>query len=363
MNRRQFVGTAGALGLLKVAGTSHRAALAQSTYSSVDLGLPDGYDSVVPIALNDNGVAVVAADDGETRAIFTVAGGVFTRMGREESSAHATCIDFDGNVGGWVDVAGKGSQPAREMPIVLTAGNQSEMPGEPLDGRVFALRQGGTAVGEAAIGPKGSARKAVIWIYQEVQELAGTPKDGASAGMDVNGFGQVAGWVETGTGDAVRRTAVMFDVEGDMVEIGGLGGFQSEAVGISEQGHVVGHSTTSENDGELGSDGTAAFIWERGKVTPLLTLDGQLWSLAADVNSFGLVAGTIGLDTAGPTGATTTAAVWGFDAVYDLNLSAEPVDGITLTAAVAVNELGQVLCGGVDVDGKSHVILLSMIGN
>jgi len=243
------------------------------------------------------------------------------------------------------------------------------MPGDQLDGRVFALQQGGTAIGEAAIDPKLADRKAVIWVNQDVSELKGIPKDAASAATDINGLGQITGWI---TKDDAKM-AVLLSLDADPIELGVIGGKQSEAVAISEQGLVVGNSTTADEQTELSGDGIAAFSWIDGTLTPLQTIDGQAWSMAADVNSYGLVAGTIGLSTsatASPEVATpaagppaTTAVVWAPDAVLNLNQSAQPVEGITLTSAVSINQLGQILCGGVDASGSSHAVLLSIIGN
>ena len=355
MNRRQFVGVSGALALLLSAGLPRRATLAQAAYGSVDLGLPEGYDSVMPIALNNNGVAVVSAAGGDKNAVFIVQDGVFTQVGVEGEDAHASCIDDNNNVGGWI----AGSSPAADLPILLTTDGQVEMPGDRLDGKVFALQQGGTAVGEAATDPKVANRKAVIWANQEVSELKGIPKDAASAATDINGLGQITGWVTKE--DA--KVAVLLSLDKDPVELGTIGGTQSEAVAISEQGQVVGNSTTSDEQTELSGNGIAAFSWFEGALNPLQTLDGQAWSMAADVNSYGLVAGTVGLSAPATASAATTAVVWAPDALLELNQSAQPVDGIMLTSAVSINELGQILCAGVDASGNSRAVLLSVLGN
>ncbi len=363
MNRRHFIEASSALALFAATGLPRLSVKAQESFSSVDLGVPDGFDSVVPIALNINSVAVVTALAGDEQAIFLVENGVFTRLGGESDAvAHATCIGFESNVGGWIEGAASGSAPAREVPILLTPSAQVEMPGPQLDGRVMALQQGGAAVGEAAIDPKLPNRKAVIWVDQDVSELKGVPADGASGARDINGLGQIVGWIETNAGDG-GRTAVVLSRDADPIEISGLGGNQSEAVAISEQGLVVGNSTAAEATAELGGTGTAAFSWIGGTTTPLQVVDGQAWSLAADVNSFGMVAGTIGWSAPATAGAATSAVVWAVDTVLDLNRSATPVEGVTLTTAVSINDLGQVLCGGVDAAGKSHAVLLSIIGN
>jgi hypothetical protein len=364
MNRRQFVGGSSAMALAVAAGLSRHTTLAQAAYTSVDLGLPDGYDSVTPIALNNNGVAVVSAAAGDKHAIFIVQDGAFTQLGEKDEVAYATCIDDENNAGGWIEGASDGSSPARDVPIVLTTKGQAEMPGEQLDGRVFALQQGGTAIGEAAIDPKLADRKAVIWAKQEVSELKGIPKDAASAATDINGLGQITGWVTKDGG----KMAVLLSLDANPVELGVIGGKQSEAVAISEHGLVVGNSTTSDEQTELVGNGITAFSWIDGTLTPLQTLDGQAWSMAADVNTYGLVAGTIGLNT--PATATPAAAsaasiavVWAPDALLDLNQTSQGIEGLTLTTAVSINELGQILCAGIDAGGASHAVVLSIMGN
>jgi uncharacterized membrane protein len=359
MNRRQFVGASSALAVALSVGLPIRATLAQAAYSSIDLGLPEGYDSVTPIAVNDNGVAVVSATAGDKHAVFLAQDGTFTQLGDKDDDAHASCIDDSNNVGGWIAGASEGSNPARDVPILLTTESQAEMPGDQLDGRVFGLQQGGTAVGEAATDPKQGDRRAVIWANQEISELKGIPKDAASAATDINGRGQITGWI---TRDDAK-VAVLLSLDKDPVELGTLGGKQSEAVAISEQGQVVGNSTTSDDQTDLSGNGIAAFSWFEGALNPLQTIDGQAWSMAADVNSYGLVAGTVGLSAPATASAATTAVVWAPDAVLDLNQSAQPIEGITLTSAVSINELGQILCAGVDASGSGHAVLLSIVGN
>ena len=59
MHRRQFIEVSGAVALMAAAGAlSYRDARAQAAYSAVDLGVPDGFDEVTPVAINNNGVAV-----------------------------------------------------------------------------------------------------------------------------------------------------------------------------------------------------------------------------------------------------------------------------------------------------------------
>ncbi len=361
MQRRQFIGMSGAAALAMAAGLPRLRTQAQAAYSAVDLGAPEGFDSVVPVALNNNGVAVVGATSAGATGVFIVENGTFTRVGEPDEAAYPSSINDANQVGGWIESASDGSSPTSSIPVMMTADGQVEMPGDRIEGRVFAVGADGRAVGEAAVDEAHAARRAVIWVDQEVSELKGTPDGGSSAAQDLNALGQIVGWV--GADDGSQRKAVIFSLEDDPVELGTLGGSLSEAIAISELGTIVGNSSTSDEQAELAGDGTAAFSWSDGSMTALHTLENQAWSAASDVNSFGLVAGTVGLSAPATASAATTAVVWAPDAVLDLNLIVEPVEGLTLTAGVAINELGQVLCAALDASGASHAVLLSVLGN
>ena len=360
MHRRHFVGLSSAIALATMTGLSRFDVRAQAAYSAVDLGAPEGLDAVVPVALNNNGAAVVMATSTDATSVFIFENGKYSQIGASNEQVFASSINDKNQVSGWVSGKSDDSRPSTETPVMLTTSGQVEMPGGRLDGRVYAVASDGRAVGEAAV-DKGQARRAVIWDNQEVSELKGTPDDGASSAHDINGLGQIVGWI--GSPDGNQRKAVIFSLAEDPVELGTLGGTLSEAIAISEQGMIVGNSSTSEEQTALGGNGTAAFGWIDGSITAFQTLDNQAWSTAADVNSYGLVAGTVGLSAPATVGPATTAVVWAPDAVLDLNQLIQPLDGLTLTAAVAINELGQVLCTAVDSAGVTHAVLLSVLGN
>lgn len=361
MQRRHFIGLSGAAALAVAAGLPRSAAHAQAAYSAVDLGLPEGFESVVPVALNNQSVAVVSASSSNGLGVFLVENGVFTQLGEPDETAYPAAINDANQVGGWITGASDGSSPPEDIPMLFTSTGQVELPGARLVGRVYALGVEGEAVGEAAIDEKHAARRAVIWDNQEVVELKGAPGEGASAARDINGLGQVVGWI--GNDDGSQRKAVLFSLDADPVELGTLGGALSEAVAISEQGMIVGNSSTSDEQTSLIGNGTAAYSWMDGTLSALHTLEHQVWSSAADVNSFGLIVGTVGIGAPDADSTATTAVVWAPDAVLDLNQIIQPIEGLTLTAAVAINELGQVLCTAVDPAGGSRAVLLSVLGN
>ncbi|MCA9858519.1 MAG: hypothetical protein KC438_02310 [Thermomicrobiales bacterium] len=361
MNRRQFVGASGAIALSLSASLPRVQVQAQAAYSAIDLGFPDGFPSIVPVALNNNGVAVVEATAADKSAIFIVENGTFTRLGDEDAIVHATSINDTNAVGGWIEDAGDGSGPVVDLPVLLTPEGQALMPGNQLDGRVHALSSDGRAVGAAATDERQSARRAVVWDNQEVSELKGIPTDAASSASDINSLGQIVGRIETP--DESAALAVLLSLDEDPVELGTIGGAFSEAVAISERGQIAGNSSTSDEQTSLSGDGIAAFSWSEGTLTPLPTLENQAWSNASDINSFGLISGTVGLTAPATASPATTAVVWAPDSVLELNQVIQPIDGLILTAAVAINEMGQVLCTAVDTGGASHAVLLSVMGN
>ena len=111
-------------------------------------------------------------------------------------------------------------------------------------------------------------------------------------------------------------------------DLGTLGGFSAQALGINEAGQVVGYSTTSASQAR-------AFLWKSGAMTNLGTLGGNA-SQANGINAFAHVAGysTIGL------GSTSRAILWDGGATINLTPDLPASDSST---AYAVNDARQVV--------------------
>ena len=80
---------------------------------------PEGFESVTPVALNNNGVAVVSATNADETAIFLVENGTFTQIGDEGEIAYATSINDANQVGGWIAGANDGTSAATDVPVLL----------------------------------------------------------------------------------------------------------------------------------------------------------------------------------------------------------------------------------------------------
>jgi probable HAF family extracellular repeat protein len=180
-----------------------------------------------------------------------------------------------------------------------------------------------------------SASHAVLWNGATVRDLGTLPApyDSSSSAVAINDLGQIIG----NSDDSQFHTHAFIWRNGVMTDLGTLGGPTTRATAINDLGEVVGYSNTATiayyHNG-IPVYVFDAFLWRNGQIIDLGTLGGQ-GSVATDINEFGHVAGQLDL---GP----PQAAIWknGQWAVLE-GLSAGDQ-----TEAVAINDFGQVL--GID---------------
>lgn len=112
--------------------------------------------------------------------------------------------------------------------------------------------------------------------------------DTSSIAYAINNVGEIAG---TSTGAA--RKAFYWNSTGGMISVGNLGGKQSEAFSINDQGQVVG--TTQLKNGS-----STAFLWRNGKTSNLNALSGVSGSrslIAANgINNSGHIVGEMRIE-------------------------------------------------------------------
>jgi probable HAF family extracellular repeat protein len=122
-----------------------------------------------------------------------------------------------------------------------------------------------------------------VWTY-----LGTLPGEGLdySVAADINEASQVCGYSFT-LGPGSRMRGWKWE-EGEMIDLGTLGGDESSANAINELGQMVGYSQVYDPDDNI----THAFVWENGIMTDLGVLPGEVNSAANDINEIGQIVGS-----------------------------------------------------------------------
>jgi len=193
-----------------------------------------------------------------------------------------------------------------------------------------AINDSGTVVGESQTGlidPVSGLPEinAVLWRNGEIEDL-GTLGGNSSGALGVNKWGQVAGWSETNIVDASGATVVraFLWTNGVMRDLGSLGGPVSFGRDVNEHGQVVGFSFTD-------STTVHPFFWENGHMTDL-SLGGTEGG-AGLLNSRGQAIG----DSTLPGDVEDHAFLWSQGKVHDLGTL-----GGTRSVPTGLTEIGHI---------------------
>lgn len=186
---------------------------------------------------------------------------------------------------------------------------------------------------------------------------------GTLGGLDSNAYGINNDGLVVGVSrraDGVRR-AFLYSNDA-MTDLGALGNNNSDsyAYGINNNGQVTGWSVTAV----VGSDGSQekhAFLYSNGTMTDLGTLGG-LHSYANGINNIGQVVGESHYDKTLTGPIYTRAFLYSGGKMTDLNSLIDPNSGWILRKALAINDSGQIV--GYGYTGGSttyHAFLLTPV--
>jgi probable HAF family extracellular repeat protein len=186
---------------------------------------------------------------------------------------------------------------------------------------------------------------AFLYTGSTVTDL-GTLGGDYSEALGINDNGQIVGDSTITSGDSISH-AFLYE-NGVMQDLGTFGGYLSVAYAIDNGGDVVG--VADHIDGS-----SSAFVYSYGAMQDLGILDGGSYSEALGINSSGQIVGDT-YDTNG----NQLAFVYANSTMTDLNsLQFNLNSGWILQAAVGINDVGQIICNGIDSSGQSHAFLLN----
>ena len=166
----------------------------------------------------------------------------------------------------------------------------------------------------------------------------------------LNNRGQVVGQ-SNNTGDVTCR-AFLWDKTAGIRDLGTLGGEDAVAIALNDAGDVVGQAgvpgSVSCNEWPM-----HAFLWRKGMMSDLGSLDGIPFSTALSINAKGQIVGNVG--------DAVLATLWEDGGpLVDLNTLIPSNPGLVLFDALYINDSGEIAALGVLPDGVTiHSFVLT----
>ncbi len=324
------------------------------TYTATPLTGLGGPITIVT-AINSGGVVAGYS----TNAQYVVHGAVWKSgtatdlgtLGGELS--YATAVNATGQVVGYADTAGDARTEATQWNGTTAKGLGN------LGGSLsyaYAVNDSGQTVGSSTLNNQFQHYShATLWARGVATDLgtlggvSGTARGSYATG--INASGTIVGFSDTASSGAQHAALWRGST---LIDLGTLGGDSSAAYGISAAGRVVGQSDIA------GNAALHATLWDGPTAIDLGTLGGNS-SAAFGINTAGQVVGTSQTRSN-----AQHAALWIGGQILDLNALITPAlpSNVTLTAAVAINDSGQIAVYGSDIKtgGTDAFLLTPSIG-
>jgi len=319
------------------------------TYEVLDLGVLPGGEEAWAFGLNDAGqVALSAQYDLQRRfyhAVFWDEGEMtdLGHLGMGAFHSFATAVNAQGHVvGGSPQDLGFSR---RDRAFLHDGTELSDLGALTGDGSSFAfdINDHGDIVGLSATGDFFSFKEilhAVVWSNGQIMDL------GTLGGLYSRAHGLNKSLHVVGSSLTADGPTHAFVWNGSMVDLGTLGGAFSEAWDIDDAGRVVGLAQNSDG-------ARRAFMAQNGFMRDLGVLPGAQASAAYGINNAAEVVGTSWVVGEGP-----HAVLWRGSLILDLNDWIESDTGWTLQVARRINASGKIVGYG-RREGRTRAFLLT----
>ncbi len=315
-------------------------------YSITNLGTLGGNDGG-PTGLNDRGQEVgwSYTRGDEVEYGFVASGGKLESLGSLlHGDSYATGINDRGEIVGYMSTKDGSTNRA-----FLDADGKIKLIGPAISSYDFQINNRGQVVGFST-----TSGDAELWSKGKLEDL-GSLKGEGSVALGINDRGTVVGYseitpvkfisppVEPCTGcvypapigiiPATEHAFVYRD--GQMTDLGTLGGPSSEALAINKSGTIVGWADT---DGDIAQH---AFVYRDGRMTDLGTLGGSN-SGATAINDKGQVVGWSDINGY----ADVANFLYSDGKMVNLQSLLPSNSGITIGGVVSINDRGQIAAYG-----------------
>jgi probable HAF family extracellular repeat protein len=162
----------------------------------------------------------------------------------------------------------------------------------------------------------------------------------------LNNSGQVAGTSDL-AGDQTSHP-FFWEQGSQPQDIGTFGGDNGSAAWINDAGHVAGEADFS------GDAIHHAFLWKHGVMKDLKPIGAAPCSNAFSINSSDQVVG----NSTNCHGTALGATLWEQNSIVDLNSSVPPGSGIFLSECAFINDRGEIAVSGTVANGDVHAFIL-----
>lgn len=174
-----------------------------------------------------------------------------------------------------------------------------------------------------------------------------------ASAASINNQGVVVGTARVAAEGIMGGVSRAFAYDGhSMVNLGTLGGLNSQASDVNDAGLVVGYSTVA------GNEASHAFAYQHGQMTDLGLPEGASSSWAIAVNNLGQIL----VGAANDSGQGIGAYVYQNGQWLNLSTEVSLADGWTLGSASDINDKGQIAAEAFNLDGwRSQALRLDPV--